>query len=156
MAAINTNPQPRRLVRYKQLARQQILSTKNRYLRITLVYLGITAFCLIFCAVYELFSFGEHSDNMRMMFMTPLLGGAAPFGLLSALETPLKISRPAFNLWNSGLAVRTSGCLICGIIEISGRVCDYEYYYWVISGIMLLLALAYQLAVWRRNHLPIR
>ena len=119
-------------------------------------YAGVTALCLVFCAIYEVFSFGEHSLYMRMMFMMPLLGGAVPFGLMAASQNPPYISRGAFNLWNSGLAVRVSGCLVRGIIEISGRVSDYDNYYWVISGILLALAFVNQVVAWRRHRAPVR
>ena len=148
------NRQPQGFTRYQSLqreaARRSALAVHGRYARTALAYTGITAFCLVFCAIYELFSFGEHSLSMRMMFMIPLLGGAAPFALMAASENPPSVSRGAFNLWNSGLAVRISGCLVHGIIEISGRVPDYDNYYWVISGIFLALAFLIQLAAWRR------
>ena len=133
------------------VTRHKALAAHNGYFRTMLAYAGVTALCLVFCAIYEIFSFGEHSLFMRMMFMIPLLGGLAPFGLLAASENPPSISRGAFNLWNSGLAVRISGCLVRGIIEISGRTSDYDYYYWIISGIFLAIAFIHQVVAWRRE-----
>lgn len=134
----------------KEMARQRAVAAQNRYFKTMLAYAGVTTLCLVFCAIYEIFSFGEHSLFMRMMFMIPLLGGAVPFGLMAAAENPPALSRGAFNLWNSGLAVRVSGCLVRGIIEISGRTCDYDNYYWIVSGIFLTLAALNQIVVWRR------
>lgn len=152
MAVVNRRPQRFVANKNRQMtASRQLAAANSRYIKPALVYMAITAFCLVFCAIYEIFSFGEHSLFMRMMFMVPLLGGAAPFGLLAVSETPVTISRGAFNLWNSGLAVHVSGCLVRGIIEISGRVCDYDHYYWIAGGIMLLLAFANQVVVWRKN-----
>ena len=148
------NRQPQRFTQYqasqREAAGRGALAVRSRYAKTALAYAGITAFCLAFCAIYEIFSFGEHSLLMRTMFMIPLLGGAAPFALMAASENPPSISRPAFNLWNSGLAVHISGCLVHGIIEISGRVPDYDNCYWVISGVFLALAFLVQLAAWRR------
>ena len=154
------NRQPQRFTSYqanhREAAGQRTLAVHSRYVKTALVYTAIMAFCLVFCAIYEIFSFGEHSLFMRTMFMIPLLGGAAPFALLSVIENPPQISRGAFNLWNSGLAVHISGCLVHGIIEISGRVCDYDNYYWSISGVFLLLALINQTAVWNKDKRNIR
>ena len=136
----------------REIAIPRESAAQSRAFRIMLAYAGATTLCLVFCAIYELFSFGEHSDAMRMMFMIPLLGGAAPFGLMAVSENPPALSRTAFNLWNSGLAVRISGCLVQGIIEISGRTCDYDNHYRVISGIFLALAFVIQLAAWRRTN----
>ncbi len=135
----------------REAARRRAAVMHNRYVRTALAYAGVSAFCLVFCAIYEIFSFGEHSLFMRMMFMIPLLGGAVPFGLMAVSENPPSVSRVAFNLWNSGLAVRVSGCLVRGIIEISGRVSDYDNYYWVIGGLFLALAFIIQVAAWRRD-----
>ena len=137
----------------REAARRRAAVMHNRYVRTALAYAGVSAFCLVFCAIYEIFSFGEHSLFMRMMFMIPLLGGAAPFGLMAISENPPSISRGAFNLWNSGLAVRISGCLVRGIIEISGRVSDYDNYYWIVSGLFLALAFLIQVVTWRKNNL---
>ena len=99
---------------------------------------------MVFCLIYEQFSFGEHSDAMRRMFLVPLLGGVLPFALLAASDLLSGLSRVAFNLWNSGIAVLVSGCLITGIIEISGRVSDYSLYYWIAGGVFLAAAVVAQ------------
>lgn len=138
----------------RESVRVRSTATQNRYVKTALVYAGITAFCLVFCAVYEIFSFGEHSLYMRTMFMIPLLGGAIPFGLMAVSENPPKISRVTFNLWNSGLAVHVSGCIVRGIIEISGRASDYDIFYWVISGIFLVLAILNQFNARRKTDAP--
>ena len=153
---VNNSRQTRRFTAHqvyqREAVRERMAVIHNRYAKTALAYAGMTALCLVFCAVYEIFSFGEHSLFMRMMFMVPLLGGAAPFGLMAVSENPPSISRGAFILWNSGLAVRVSGCLVRGIIEISGRVSDYDNYYWVISGLFLILAFLMQTVAWRKNN----
>ena len=134
-----------------EAASYRSIAIQSRYFRIMAAYAAVTAACLLFCAIYEIFSFGEQSLFMRMTFIIPLLGGAVPFGLMAVSENPPSISRGAFNLWNSGLAVHGSGCLVRGIIEISGRVPDYDNYYWIISGLFLTLAFINQIVAWRRS-----
>ena len=101
--------------------------------------------CVIFTAVYEQFSHGAVSSHMRCMFLMPLAGCALP-ALLCYL-TPLHrhVSRPAFNLWNSGLAVWTVGCLFRGIVNISGRFTDLDRLYWVLGWCFLAAALLWEI-----------
>lgn len=118
--------------------------TKEKCATTTLVYAAVAAFCVVFCIVYEQFSFGEYSDYMRLMFLPPLLGGALPFAVMSASDGVRRLSRVTYNLWNSGIAVLVSGCLIRGIIEVSGRVADYDLFYWLTGGALLAAALVVQ------------
>lgn len=113
----------------------------------TLVYLLTAAFCIVFCMIYEQFSYGEHADCMRLMFLLPLLGGAVPFGILAYSRGWRGLSRVGYNLWNSGIAVLSSGCLIKGIIEISGRTSDYDMFYWIGGTAMLAAAVFAQ--IWK-------
>ena len=101
--------------------------------------------CVIFTAVYEQFSHGAVSSHMRCMFLMPLAGCALP-ALLCYL-TPLHrhVSRPAFNLWNSGLAVWAVGCLFRGIVNISGRFTDLDKIYWIAGWVFLAAAVACEL-----------
>jgi hypothetical protein len=82
------------------------------------------------------------------MFLMPLAGCALP--ALVGLVTPLHrfVCRPAFNLWNSGMAVWAVGCLFRGIVNISGRFTDLDRVYWILGWIFLAAA-----AVWELIHL---
>lgn len=117
----------------------------RKCMKTSLVYLGVTIFCVVFCLIYEQFSFGEYSDAMRLMFLVPLIGGALPFQIFAMRRKAWSLSRAAYNLWNSGLAVLMSGCLVKGIIEVSGRVSDYDMFYWVGGAAFLIAAIAVQL-----------
>ena len=101
--------------------------------------------CVIFTAVYEQFSHGAVSTHMRCMFLMPLVGCAIP--ALIGWLTPLHryVSRPAFNLWNSGLAVWAVGCLFRGIVNISGRFTDLDKIYWIAGWVFLAAAVACEL-----------
>ena len=101
--------------------------------------------CVIFTTVYEQFSHGAVSTHMRCMFLMPLVGCAIP--ALIGWLTPLHryVSRPAFNLWNSGLAVWAVGCLFRGIVNISGRFTDLDKIYWIAGWVFLAAAVACEL-----------
>ena len=113
--------------------------------------LSLAVFCVVFTAVYEQFSHGAQSDHMRAMFLMPLVGCALP--ALVGYLTPLRrlYCRPAFNLWHSGLAVWTVGCLFRGIVNISGRYTDLDRIYWIAGAAFLAAAL-----VWYGASLLIR
>ena len=118
--------------------------------RVAVVGASLALLCVVFTAIYESFSHGAVSTHMRCMFLMPLVGCALP--ALLCLLTPLHryVCRPAFNLWNSGLAVWTVGCLFRGIVNISGRFTDLDSIYWVTGWIFLAAAV-----VWELIHLVI-
>ena len=106
---------------------------------------SLALLCVVFTAVYEQFSHGAVSTHMRCMFLMPLVGCAIP--ALIGWLTPLHryVSRPAFNLWNSGLAVWAVGCLFRGIVNISGRFTDLDKIYWIAGWVFLAAAVACEL-----------
>ncbi len=118
------------------------LDTKKQqhlWKKTALCYLGISVFCVMFTIIYESFSYGESSTTMRLMFLFPLIGGTLPSLFFSFKPLKYQPSRRSYNLWNSGIAILTNGCVIKGIINISGRFTDYDRIYWGL-GICFLLA----------------
>jgi len=102
-------------------------------------YLIVTAFCILFSAVYEKFSHGVYSLSMVCLCLYPFILGVLPFALFKVNR---KYSRPepaARNLWNSGVATLTAGSLIRGVVEIYGTTTPYASFYPAV-GIALLLA----------------
>ena len=91
--------------------------------RFALAYLAVSAFCVLFDAVYARFGHGVRSIYMDGMFLYPILGGALPFGLLAAAGTRKPNgghSRFFFNCLNSGIAALTTASLLQGICAIAG------------------------------------
>ena len=119
--------------------------TRRRMKRAAVVGASLALLCVVFTAIYESFSHGAVSTHMRCMFLMPLVGCALP--ALLCLLTPLHrhVCRPAFNLWNSGLAVWAVGCLFRGIVNISGRFTDLDLIYWILGWIFLAAAVAWEL-----------
>ncbi len=72
---------------------------------------------------------------MRGMFLIPLVG-ALVFLLAVLQETWLRY-RLSYVLFNSAIAILVSGCLIKGIIEISGRSTSLEQPYWIVGALFL-------------------
>ena len=123
------------------------LDIRKKYKKTFIVYIGITLFCILFNAIYEQFSYGESSPYMRFMFAVPAIGGIIPFFISYLISITHKFtlwkSRVAYNLWNCAIAILISGCLVTGIIEISGRICDYSIIYWIGGGVFLLASILY-------------
>lgn len=114
--------------------------SRRRMRRALITGTSLALFCVVFTLIYEQFSHGATSSHMRCMFLMPLVGCALP--ALVGLVTPLHrlVCRPAFNLWNSGMAVWTVGCLFRGIVNISGRFTDLDRIYWVLGWVFLAAA----------------
>ena len=106
-------------------------ATRRRAKRAAVVGLSLTLFCVVFTLIYEQFSHNAASTYMRCMFLMPLCGVALP--AVVGYFTPLHrlVSRAAFNLWNSAMAVWAVGCLFRGIVNISGRHTTLDKPYWI-------------------------
>lgn len=112
--------------------------TSTRTPRTFITYLATTAFLFILSRIYESLSYGEVSFFMHYMFCVTLIGGALLLGLLTLKPN---LSRMTFNLWNSGVATITTGFLLRGIINLSGRSTTLDQPYWFIGAGFLILAL---------------
>ncbi|MEA4889993.1 MAG: hypothetical protein VB070_11075 [Clostridiaceae bacterium] len=93
-----------------------------------IVYLAVSAFCIIFDKIYALFGHGVSSASMSLMYLYPLAGGMLPFlilGLLVPEACRIRAYRPAVNLYHSGLAALTVSSLLNGVMEIAGTSSSY-------------------------------
>lgn len=112
-------------------------------------YFGLSAFLYIFNMIYEYFSFGEYSLFMRNMYLIPLTGIA----MLAVLGITLKdkIDTGFILLFNSAIAIFISGCIVRGVIEISGRSSDYDTYYIAAGSLFLAGAIIRQIFILNRE-----
>ena len=100
-------------------------------------YTLITIFFFAFSRIYEAFSFGETSVHMYYLFAIPLVGGIILAILLKVLPY---FSRLSLNLWNSAVAIVTTGTLFRGIVNLSGRSTTLDAPYWYIGISFAVLA----------------
>ena len=92
---------------------------KKKKLCVFDAYLLASAFCVVFGAVYEIFSHGVYTPYMYLAFLIPFLGGALPFFIIRLSKAP----RPAWIsvcLHAFGIAVLTVGCIMQGALVIYG------------------------------------
>lgn len=118
-----------------------ILVTKkslNQRGKVFLFYFVLSVFFFIFSRIYESLSYGEFSFFMHYLCIVPIIGGGILLAFLFFLP---QLSRLSYNLWNSGVAVITTGFLLRGIINLSGRSTTLDAPYWMIGSGFLGLTL---------------
>lgn len=96
-----------------------------------------TVLLALFGAVYELFSHGVYSYFMIYAFAIPLILGVLTYALFLIFRKYPK--RAAVNLWNSGIAALSAGCVFRGVLEIYGTANSLSVIY-PVSGLLLLTA----------------
>ena len=118
-----------------------INGTARKAAKTALGYLVVAVVCLIFGAVYELFSHEVYSFYMIYAFAFPLLGGTFPFLVISLFrvkEYPGVIVR---NLYHSGIATLTVGSILQGVLEIYGTTNRLVRFYWIVGIALMVMAL---------------
>mgnify|MGYP004486006651 FL=1 len=131
-------------------------SIKKRFKKTMIAYTSITIFFLAFSRIYEAFSFGETSLHMHYLFLVPLVGGLF---LAIFLKVFPHLSRITFNLWNSAVAVLTTGMLFRGIVNLSGRSTTLDQPYWYLGigfALLSILSMIVPLNAWNANKLKDR
>lgn len=114
------------------------------------VYLFISLFCVLFGAVYEIFSHEVYSYFMLYAFVFPLVCGALPFFGMAFCRTPVP-GRASQNFYHSGIAALTTGSLFEGVLEIYGTTNRLVLVYWILGVGFLLLGLILYAAGNRKN-----
>ena len=101
----------------------------------------VSLFCVLFGAVYEYFSHEVYSYFMIYAFVIPQAGGMLPFFGMAYLKGPLP-GRVSLNLYHSGIASLTVGCLFKGVLDIYGTTNRLISVYWIVGAVLLILGIA--------------
>lgn len=75
---------------------------------------------------------------MHYLFVVPLVGGVILALLLKIIPN---LGRISLNLWNSSVAVLTTGMLFRGIVNLSGRSTVLDQPYWYVGIAFAILAI---------------
>ena len=113
-------------------------TNKKRFKKTVISYTLITIFLFASSRIYEAFSFGETSVHMHYLFAVPLVGGIILAILLKVLPY---LSRISLNLWNSAVAIVTTGTLLRGIVNLSGRSTTLDAPYWYVGISFAIIAI---------------
>ena len=106
--------------------------SEKRYASVITAYLFSTVGCILFGAVYELFSHGVWSCFMICAFAFPLLLGAIPFFLLR--KRGKSFPGRAADLIHAGVAALTVGSILQGALEIYGTSNPLTLAHWAVGG----------------------
>ena len=109
-----------------------------------------TVFLALFGAVYELFSHEVYSYFMIYAFAVPLMLGVMPYALL--LISRKVPGRAALNLWNSGIAALSVGCVFRGVLEIYGTTNSLGAVYPIVGSLLLTAGLITGIVGLKRKH----
>ena len=104
-----------------------------------LFYLLISLFCVLFGAIYELFSHGVYSYCMIYAFVIPLAGGTLPFLAMSMAKKTHYPNAAARVLHHCAMASFTIGSIINGVLEIYGTTNALVPYYFL-AGVILFVS----------------
>ena len=121
--------------------------------RLSIVYLVIAIFCILFAGIYEVFSHGVISYSMIFMFLYPLLGGSLVYLILSKWNRLDYPSKMTYNLYNSGIASFTVGSSLKGVLDIYGTTTEYTFLYFLMGGILCGIGIvSYGIHFMLKNH----
>ena len=102
-----------------------------------LTYLFITLFCVLFGAVYEIFSHGVFSYFMIYAFVIPLVLGMLPFLMMNFFRSRYYPPLIAGAFYHFGVAILTVGSLMTGVLEIYGTSNALTAIYWIAGAVSL-------------------
>ena len=98
--------------------------------KISKTYMIISAFCIVFAAIYEYFSHEVYSPFMIFAFLIPFIGGTVAF---------YTIKRFAQNIM-PGIATLTVGSIFQGVLEIYGTSNSLVNVYLVVGCSLIVSA----------------
>ena len=105
--------------------------------RALIAYIGITAFCLLFSSVYNLFGHDVHSPFMTFLFVIPLVAGVGVAGMrlaMGAADAP----RGARYAYHCAVATLTVASALRGVFDIAGTSSPWLIAYLVTSSVLLV------------------
>lgn len=118
-----------------------IETNTKRATKTAFVYLLISLFCVLFGAVYELYSHEVYSFFMIYAFAFPLVGGTLPFSILNLVRVKKYPNAIARNLYHSGIATLTVGSIIRGVLDIYGTTNALADYYRPVGFILVSIGI---------------
>lgn len=121
-----------------------IKKKRKRILKTALIYFAVSLFCVLFGAVYEIFSHGVYSYFMIYAFLIPLAGGALPWLLMvfSLCGRDRRLPKTAVQtLYHCGIISLTVGSLMTGVLNIYGTTNRLTSVYWAAGAALILSAL---------------
>ncbi len=128
-----------------------VIDKRRGMAKTAFVYLLVTLFLVLFGAVYEHFSHEVYSYYMIYAFVIPLACGVLPFLILAFSIGVMIPGRGPLNLYHSGIASFTVGCIFKGVLEIYGTTNSLIMVYWITGFVLLMLGIIWYLLDYIRS-----
>ena len=90
---------------------------------------------------------------MHYLFVIPLAGGILLLLFMKIIPNLSRLSL-SLNLWNSAVAIMTTGMLFRGIVNLSGRSTTLDMPYWYLGAAfaaLALLSMVFTRSVWNKE-----
>lgn len=105
-----------------------------------ILFLIVSALCILFSLIYESFSYGVHSDFMMLIFVFPF-GATLIYILLGFLNKDLYPHAITLHIFNAGVCTASLGFCIKGILEIYGTDSPFTAVYDITAVLLVSVAL---------------
>ena len=106
-------------------------------------YLIFSSLCLVFACIYEMFSHQVYSVFMIFSFLIPLIMGVGVYALL--VKKHFLVNNISNSLYKMSLYTVTFGSIMKGVLDIYGTTNSKLVIYWIVGGIMLVVAIVWQI-----------
>ncbi|MFA6801154.1 MAG: hypothetical protein WCR19_03500 [Acholeplasmataceae bacterium] len=115
-----------------------ILVKHKEQLKLTLKYLLVSLFLILFNYIYSLFAHGVSSNYMSRAYLIPLIGG----GLLSLIMLAFNnLTDLAKHLWDMGLTTLVVGSLLHGVFDIYGSESSFVKIFFIVGILLLFISI---------------
>ena len=108
--------------------------------KISKTYMIISAFCIVFAAIYEYFSHEVYSPFMIFAFLIPFIGGTVAFYTIKRFAQNIMPGDSVVRMYNCGIATLTVGSIFQGVLEIYGTTNSLVNVYLVVGCSLIVSA----------------
>ena len=120
--------------------------------KISKIYLEISAFCIVFAAIYEYFSHEVYSAFMIFAFLIPFLGGTVVFYTIKRFAISSMPGESLVSLYNCGIATLTVGSIFQGVLEIYGTTNSLVNVYLAVGAMLIISSVAIYIRAVLKKH----
>ena len=111
---------------------------KNKNLRYFIIYISVTIFSLLVCAIYYIFSHNETDLHMTLLFLPSAI---VSFAFLGLSFTKFTFQNRTYYLFNSGFSFLWFYMLLMGVYNIAYVENKWVFVFLVCMGVAFIAAL---------------
>ena len=115
---------------------------KNKNFRYFIIYISVTLFSMLVCAIYYLFSHGETDYHMTFLFVP---GACVTAFFLIIFFLKFKMHDLTYYLLNSAFVFLWVYMLLMGVYNIAYVQSDWTFAFALVSGAICLFAIIFEI-----------